>query len=318
MSFDSSRSSNSRSNSISSSSSLTDQFRSAYGSTLEFQNKSHSASYLATEPDLSTEELPPSWDLDRPQKAFTNLLIKEQLPKECSVLEVGCGTGEHLLLLAELGFRKCVGIDLISAALNEANKKAKARGVARYVQFVKQDALDLDRWARVFDIVIDVGFFHYLSPNQREVYVNGLANSMTKGGVLYMICISAFEPIASDKDREDRSKIVGARLPEPFHITPTELRSLFTPDKGWEIERMIRDYYETRVHPPPGASAFVVRIKRTESTEKTREFGEVRIGDSSIETLDWGKLGLDENAPGAQGINRPKVEHNVEFPPKRT
>jgi len=273
---------------------------------------------LSPDTGFSDEELPPSWDLDRPQKAFTNLLIKEQLPKECSVLEVGCGTGEHLLLFAELGFRKCVGIDLIPAALNEATKKAKARGVARSVQFVKQDALDLARWGHVFDIVIDVGFFHYLSLDQREVYVNGLANSLTKGGVLYLLCISSFEPIATDRDRENRSNIVGALLPEPHHITPTELRSIFNPDKGWKIERLIRDYYETRVHPPPGASGFVVRIKRTEATEKTREFGEVRIGDSSIETLDWGKLGVAENAPGAQGINRPKVEHNEEFPPQRT
>ena len=67
-----------------------------------------------------------------------------------SVLELGCGTGHKLIPIGSHG-QSCVGLDLSSAMLAEAGRKARERRVE--VDWVQGDMRDFDL-GRTFDLVI--------------------------------------------------------------------------------------------------------------------------------------------------------------------
>ena len=64
---------------------------------------------------IYASETPPAWDIGRPQPAFDRLAKAGVLVG--SVLDPGCGTGEHALLAASLG-HEVVGVHLSAKPSN--------------------------------------------------------------------------------------------------------------------------------------------------------------------------------------------------------
>jgi SAM-dependent methyltransferase len=76
---------------------------------------------------------------DRRQQRFYDRLLGRivrwlDLPAGSRVLDAGCGTGEHTVRLAELGYR-CVGVDVSPRVLLRAAERARARGQASRIRF---------------------------------------------------------------------------------------------------------------------------------------------------------------------------------------
>lgn len=69
-----------------------------------------------------------AWDIGRPQPAFDRLTKAGDLVG--SVLDAGCGTGEHAFLAASLG-REVAGVDLSAKAIALAMTKATERATRR-------------------------------------------------------------------------------------------------------------------------------------------------------------------------------------------
>lgn len=155
----------------------------------------------------------PPWDIGRPQPAFDRLAATKQMFGR--VLDVGCGTGEHALLAASLGFES-VGIDMSARAIDLANAKAAERGLD--VRFVIADALRLADLGEQFDTILDCGLFHVLDDAERERYVGGLAEVVAPGGRVHVLCFS-------DRQPGDWG---------PRRVTSDELRAAFS--AGWAIE----------------------------------------------------------------------------------
>src|SRR5881392_3163966 len=80
----------------------------------------------------------PPWDIGRPQPVFVRLADAERIRGR--VLDAGCGTGEHVLMLAARGV-DATGIDAAPRAIELAQTKAAERGVS--ARFVVWDALRL-------------------------------------------------------------------------------------------------------------------------------------------------------------------------------
>ena len=132
----------------------------------------------------------PPWDVGRPQPAFVELVKTGELNRG-NVLDVGCGTGENALYLAEKEF-PVTGVDLTNRAIAAARAKAAERRLR--VDFREGNALSLDFKEGVFDNVIDSGLFHTFPDDDRPVYAREVARVLARGGKYFMLCFSEKEP----------------------------------------------------------------------------------------------------------------------------
>jgi SAM-dependent methyltransferase len=128
------------------------------------------------------------WVIGEPQPAVLALEARGEL--RGAVLDVGCGTGEHTLHLAALGY-DVLGVDSSPAAIERARATAEARGVA--ARFEVADALALG--ARTgYDTVLDSALFHIFDDTDRPRYVRGLHRACRAGAVVHVLALSDAGP----------------------------------------------------------------------------------------------------------------------------
>jgi SAM-dependent methyltransferase len=173
--------------------------------------------------DVSYRDRTAPWDIGRPQGAFERLAAEGRWAG--SVLDAGCGTGEHALRAASLGL-PVLGVDVAETALSIAREKAAARDLD--AEFLTADALCLDRLGRTFDTVLDCGLFHTFDAAERPAYVASLASVTEPGAALFVLCF-----------RDDDPGVVG-----PHPVSDEELRAAFDPDTGWRLADIQRSQIE--------------------------------------------------------------------------
>ena len=186
------------------------------------------------------------WDTGRPQPAVVKLAESGKI--RGSVLDVGCGTGEHVLYFAARG-HECWGIDFVPVAIERAKAKATERGIN--AKFLVGNALELGKLARQFDTVIDCGLYHTFSDEERPIFVRGLAEVLRPGGYLYILCFSEEEP--GDFG--------------PRRVSQKEIRDSFR--DGWTVKTIEPIWFDTIMPPdmpqfsPGGPKAWLAAIERT-------------------------------------------------------
>ena len=181
----------------------------------------------------------PPWEIGRPQRAFMEL--EEAGRIGASVLDVGCGTGENALHLAERG-HDVWGIDISSVAVERAMVKSHARRLP--VVFLAADALEPEAVGRTFDTVIDCGCWHTLSDDDRPRYAASMQALTQPGSGLHIMCFSEAEPPGWG----------------PRRVTQSELRSTFA--DGWKTESVVAVQFETLLG-PDGAHAWLASFVRS-------------------------------------------------------
>lgn len=138
--------------------------------------------------DLYTDR--PPWEIERPQPAFLDLARFGAI--QGRVLDVGCGTGEHVLMCADLGL-DATGVDLAATALRAARDKARRRGLS--ARFLHHDARRVADLGEQFDTVLDSGLFHMLDSQDRTAFAAGVRAVLRPGGRYFMLCFSDREPL---------------------------------------------------------------------------------------------------------------------------
>lgn len=166
----------------------------------------------------------PPWDIGRPQPAIVRLAEAGQISG--SVLDVGCGTGENVLYLAERGF-DASGIDGAPSAIRKARAKAKRRNLKAH--FEVADALNLAVPKEQFDTVIDSGLFHVFPDDDRDRFRESLGRVVRPGGVYFLMCFS-------DQQPGDWG---------PRRVTQAEIRSVFR--EGWRVNHIEPSAFDTNL-----------------------------------------------------------------------
>jgi cyclopropane fatty-acyl-phospholipid synthase-like methyltransferase len=147
----------------------------------------------------------PPWDIGRPQPAFVALADAGAIRGR--VLDVGCGTGEHVLMSAGLGL-DATGIDLATTAIHAARDKARDRACT--ARFLLQDARQLADLGESFDTVLDCGLFHIFNDDDQGTFVGSLRSMLSAGGRYFMLCFSDQQPGDWGPRRLTRNEITAA------------------------------------------------------------------------------------------------------------
>ncbi|GAS86641.1 class I SAM-dependent methyltransferase [Mycolicibacterium brisbanense] len=105
-------------------------------------------------------------------------------------LDVGCGTGDNSIYLAEQGWQ-VTGVDFVATAVDKARAKAAKRGVD--VRFLQADATRLSTAAVDHDytLIVDSGCLHGMSADDRDAYVREITAVAAPDAVLSIV---AFVP----------------------------------------------------------------------------------------------------------------------------
>ena len=165
----------------------------------------------------------PPWDIGRPQREVLALAAVGAF--RSPVIDVGCGTGENALALAQAGL-EVLGIDASPRAIGKAMDTARERELAG-AGFLVADVFGVGGLGRRFASALDCGLFHVLDDHERPVYAASLRDALEPGGVLHLLCFSDGEPPGWG----------------PRRVTDAELRSTFS--SGWIVREIVAAAFET-------------------------------------------------------------------------
>jgi len=98
-------------------------------------------------------------------------------------LDVGCGTGTNLLTMATQGW-EVVGVDF--AGLSVIKSRIKLRNAGYNGRVIHGDVTGDLGFETPFDLVLDIGCYHSLSPTGRQKYRDNLKGWLRSGGTLLM------------------------------------------------------------------------------------------------------------------------------------
>jgi SAM-dependent methyltransferase len=138
------------------------------------------------------------WVIDEPQAAIVELQRAGWIHSK--VLDIGCGTGEHTILLTRLGY-DVLGIDFSPHAVEQARASAAEKGVD--ARFEVADAMNLGSDPG-YQTVVDSALFHIFDDADRARYVSSLHAAVRPGGLVHVLALSdagrGFGPQVSEAD----------------------------------------------------------------------------------------------------------------------
>ncbi|MDH6196602.1 SAM-dependent methyltransferase [Mycobacterium frederiksbergense] len=190
------------------------------------------------------------WVIGEPQPAIVELERSGRLSGK--VLDAGCGTGEHTMLLTRLGY-DVLGIDFSEHAIAQARENAAQRGID--ARFAVADATRLAESAGPrYDAILDSALFHIFDDADRARYVASLHGACRPGATVHVLALS------------DAGRGFGPQ------VSAEVIRQAFA--EGWELEAVDTTTYRgvvgaahaEAIGEPVGARvdepAWLVRVRR--------------------------------------------------------
>jgi len=122
--------------------------------------------------------------------------------KDLNILDVGCGTGRHLLELARRGYKNLVGVDLSASMLKRARQKASAEKLK--IELIQNDAQNLN-FCYEFDLIISIceGAFSLMEDDQKDFEIlKGIFYALVSDGKFILTTPNALYPLSNPEKVE--------------------------------------------------------------------------------------------------------------------
>jgi len=130
------------------------------------------------------------WDVGRPDFNLIEVVTKKPVPS-CKVLDIGCGTGDNSIWLAQNRFQ-VIATDTSDIAIDKAKENASKAKVE--CRFILVDFLNNKIEGAPFGFVFDRGCFHsFSSENDRRRFAQNVAAHLKEAGLWLTLVGSADE-----------------------------------------------------------------------------------------------------------------------------
>ena len=130
------------------------------------------------------------WDIGEPDFNLIQAVTAKGI-KPCKALEIGCGSGNNSVWLAQNNF-EVTGIDASEIAIEKALERASQANV--HCTFMVTDFLKNKLEQAPFDFAFDRGCFHaFKSPEERKIFAENVASHLKKDGLWLSISGNADE-----------------------------------------------------------------------------------------------------------------------------
>ncbi len=107
-------------------------------------------------------------------------------------LDLGCGTGTNVITLHKYGWQ-VTGVDFVPKAIREA--RHKARKARADVTFKIGDVSDPAMFNGAYDLILDIGCYHSLNPDQKPLYRRLVSSHLSDRGTYLMYGFTSEEGV---------------------------------------------------------------------------------------------------------------------------
>ena len=130
------------------------------------------------------------WDIGKPDFNLTETVTKTPI-ENCKALDIGCGTGDNSIWLAQKQFQ-VTGTDISEIAIEKAKEKASKRDVKCSFLVVDFNRNRIE--GAPFGFIFDRGCFHtFTSDKERKRFAKNVASNLEKDGLWLSIIGNADE-----------------------------------------------------------------------------------------------------------------------------
>lgn len=169
------------------------------------------------------------WDAQLPPPEVEALLKTLDVGR---ALDLGCGYGRTAIYLAQQGWQ-VDGVDFVPQAIAEANRRATEAGVMEQIRFWCGSVAELGFLNGRYDLAIDIGCMHSLSPPLQLAYRNELLRLLRPGAV-YLLFARLRHPDDDPKDGPSGTdEAMLKELMAPLHLQKSELGVTEGEDYSW-------------------------------------------------------------------------------------
>jgi 2-polyprenyl-3-methyl-5-hydroxy-6-metoxy-1,4-benzoquinol methylase len=183
------------------------------------------------------------WDHGTPDVNLIDIVVQRPISK-CKALDVGCGTGNNAIWLAQQHF-EVTGCDISQTAIEEAKGRASISNIS--CSFIVADFLNNRISGSPFGFVFDRGCLHsFDTDEERRRFAENVASHLEEGGL--------WLSLAGNADEQDRKS-------GPPQLTAEEL--IATVEPYCEIISLAASHFGSN-QPDPAKAWVCLMRKRAE------------------------------------------------------
>jgi 2-polyprenyl-3-methyl-5-hydroxy-6-metoxy-1,4-benzoquinol methylase len=127
------------------------------------------------------------WNVETPPAIIQDLL-RFKILSPCKIIELGCGVGNYVRYLSQMGFN-ATGVDISDKAIEIARRLAQKDGVK--CEFIEADVLgNMTEIPSKYDFAYDWELLHHIFPEDRNKYIENVHRLLTTQGRYMSVCFS--------------------------------------------------------------------------------------------------------------------------------
>jgi methyl halide transferase len=181
----------------------------------------------------------PPWDTGKPDFNLIQTVTTTPIPP-CKALEIGCGTGDNAIWLAQQNFA-VIGIDFSEIAIEQAREKA-AKAKAN-CQFAVLNILKSHLEGGPFGFAFDRGCFHMMdSAEERQHFAKQVQTHLEENGLWLSLIGNADEQRLSEGPPKRTARDIAGAVEPCF-----------------EILSLVSSHFEANLPAPPRAWVCLMR-----------------------------------------------------------